>query len=535
MDNTLYTKNKIIRICSGVAVYLIALLFAIVTVGSILQTSHIDPANPYSEHITFDDDLVLTNLAFIGLTIMAALAMMRKNIRFSKLNTRFVAGVMLLFTTIFALAWINLVQSKANGDSLTLLNTAKNAAKGNYGGFSGGGYGGHSYFDLYPGELGYVFFAQILYAVFGVNSSDLLLQIPNVIALDFIYVGIVLIAKHMLDRPAVTNLTAIMLTVCLQPMFITTYTYSYLIGLAFIVWAVYFALRFTRESKLLHAGLGILTAILGYIIRPEYMVILIGVAAGLILHAIDKKKWLALAMAALTILCSYGGQKLVVAGYAGASGAKLNTQLSTTVKRYAGVSESSMAPGWYNGVDVNTMIGANFDMAQADQTAQQGIKSRMAALKSSRQTLNFFKQKLLSQINEPSFQSVWLSQVREHNIPQNEKLSPIVQSVYTGGLNVLLGIWFNYYHMIVWLFATAGLIWMMIRRTLSPQALILPIGVVGGGVYHMLFEAKSQYMLPYFILLIPLAAYGLIESVRALHTLFEKRKEKSAAAANTEQ
>ena len=33
--------------------------------------------------------------------------------------------------------------------------------------------------------------------------------------------------------------------------------------------------------------------------------------------------------------------------------------------------------------------------------------------------------------------------------------------------------------------------------------------VLGGLLYHLLFEAKSQYALPYFALLVPLAAWGL--------------------------
>jgi len=37
------------------------------------------------------------------------------------------------------------------------------------------------------------------------------------------------------------------------------------------------------------------------------------------------------------------------------------------------------------------------------------------------------------------------------------------------------------------------------------------IVVAGGFFYHLLFEAKSQYILPYFIVLIPMAAVGLNE------------------------
>ena len=37
---------------------------------------------------------------------------------------------------------------------------------------------------------------------------------------------------------------------------------------------------------------------------------------------------------------------------------------------------------------------------------------------------------------------------------------------------------------------------------------ILPLIILGGLTYHLLFEAKSQYALPYFILMMPVAAMG---------------------------
>ena len=51
-----------------------------------------------------------------------------------------------------------------SGDAFTILNTAKDAAKGTYGSLlsSGEYYGNHSFYQFYPQELGYVLFAEIL-------------------------------------------------------------------------------------------------------------------------------------------------------------------------------------------------------------------------------------------------------------------------------------------------------------------------------------------------------------------------------------
>ncbi|MBQ3331504.1 MAG: glycosyltransferase family 39 protein [Ruminococcus sp.] len=519
MDKTLKGRQKTVQICSCIAVVLVALIFAVLSFMAILQTCRIDQANPYSEIVNFDNDLVLTNLALIGLTILGALALLRKNVSIGKVNTNFIVGVMLLVTTIVSLAWINLVQSIASGDAMILLNTARDAAENRYQSFftSYDYYGNYSYYLFYPFQLGYVFFAEILFRVFGTGCSDILFQIPNVIALDFIYVGMVMIAKRLFDRKSVTNLTAILLTVCFQPMFMTTFTYGIIIGLAFSTWSVYHTIRFMQDSKLKNAVLAVILIAFSVLLKYNNMIVLAAICIALILHVIDKKKFIALAVAAAMIVCSVGLQKGIIASYAARSGAELNTQVSQTMYAYMGISDSGMAPGWYNGKAMETMRDSQMDADKANAVAKQGISDRLTYLTANHQLGEFYWKKFVSQLNEPSYESIWLSQVRRHNYPEGQALPKIVDSVYSGGMQKVLDNWFNYCVMMIYIFFTAGMLWLIVRKKLNTGSLILPVAVLGGVLYHMIFEAKSQYLLPYFVMMIPFAAYGLIESMRALH------------------
>ena len=40
-------------------------------------------------------------------------------------------------------------------------------------------------------------------------------------------------------------------------------------------------------------------------------------------------------------------------------------------------------------------------------------------------------------------------------------------------------------------------------------ALALPVTILGGALYHLIFEAKAQYAYPYMVYMLPLAAAGL--------------------------
>jgi hypothetical protein len=43
---------------------------------------------------------------------------------------------------------------------------------------------------------------------------------------------------------------------------------------------------------------------------------------------------------------------------------------------------------------------------------------------------------------------------------------------------------------------------------------LLMVVILGGIFYHLLFEAKSQYILTYFVLMVPMSAYGYCNMFR---------------------
>ena len=60
---------------------------------------------------------------------------------------------------------------------------------------------------------------------------------------------------------------------------------------------------------------------------------------------------------------------------------------------------------------------------------------------------------------------------------------------------------------------------------------IIPVAFIGGTLFHMIWEAKSRYVFPYFVFLIPLTAYGLI-IVRNKITEYRKNKEEKNEKGN---
>ena len=90
----------------------------------------------------------------------------------------------------------------------------------------------------------------------------------------------------------------------------------------------------------------------------------------------------------------------------------------------------------------------------------------------------------------------------------------------------LLAFLFSFVPFSVWDIGALGIVLaallMLIRTVIQRRSIgnllrtLLPLILLGGLLYHLLFEAKSQYAMPYFLLMLPLAAYGFFRLFRKI-------------------
>ncbi len=86
--------------------------------------------------------------------------------------------------------------------------------------------------------------------------------------------------------------------------------------------------------------------------------------------------------------------------------------------------------------------------------------------------------------------------------------SRLVNSIYLGKGNRLLCLFMDSYQLLVYGMGLALLV--LTRKEKYPLEWYLLLTVILGGVlFHTIWEAKSRYVLPYFVMMLPLAAAGL--------------------------
>lgn len=491
---------------------LVFLAFGYIAVMSFVQTSSFDPAQYVGEVVLYEVDNIALNILFTVLFGVFVFRMKRHYDFFAKVDMRFMEIGLAAFVLIIGLSWVLSVTSIPAADSYNIFETATGVSDGNYNALTNNSdfynsayYNGYSYFNYYPFQLGFVFICEIIYRIFGVSSS-MPVQILNVICVALAYLGIAKITKLIFKRRAIEFISIILLAGCFQPVLFCTFAYGNIIGMCCAVWASYFLIKYFQNTKYLLLLPCAVLLVLSTLAKYNNMIYLVAFVIMLVVHTVKAKKWQSIAFALALCIATVGVSNLVIISYEKRANVQFANGVSQIMYLDMGLNESSMAPGWYNGIALSAYKNNNLNDEIAKDQALNDVKRRLDVFSSDAEyTLDFFGKKILSQWNEPTFESIWVSEVKQHTEPINK----VVTSVYDGSLGQFLELYFNLYMQIIYLLFAIGIYCLFLRKMTNIETILLPLVILGGFGYHMLFEGKSQYILTYIILLIPVASFAL--------------------------
>ena len=187
-------------------------------------------------------------------------------------------------------------------------------------------------------------------------------------------------------------------------------------------------------------------------------------------------------------------------------------QIPTSTYIYIGMTEGTRANGWYN---INSLWAWEKPMDEAKQMYSEAISKRVKELFTNPiKLIEFYAKKNISMYAENTYAAIYynISDNFELDEYKNEEKDKEVTSKQNG---------LQLYDkaLILTVFIGAFVILIKNRKQLSKEELLLIIVFAGGFLFHNIWEAKSRYVIPYLIVLIPLAS--------KYFTLAEiKRKEK---------
>lgn len=553
---TIEKQSMVEYIVVNIISLFVFIAFGYVAIMSFLQTCVIDSTAYSSEKILYNNDAVYLNLICTAIFFGIAFAFRKTYNFFSKINIRFFEIGIVVWVILLGFTWIFSVTSIPAADSQNIFEAATKAAKNNYTPFIDGMnfynkdfYQGYSYFNFYPFQLGYVWISEIVYRLFGTTSS-MPMQVINVLCLSSAYFALARISRLVFKRRSIEFFTIVLLAACFQPILLCTFVYGNIMGMSFAIWASLFLIKYFKTNKFRWMAPCAVFLVLAILAKYNNMIYLVAFAIMLIVHAVKniikgvKRKNQdqpgkninsnttknpvlitgigSVAFALVLCIISIGSINIIIASYESRAKTDLADGVSQVQYLDMGLTESYMAPGWYTRTGLETYINANLENKAADKASWKSIDTKLDKMgKDMGYTFDFFSKKILSQWNEPEFESIWVSKVKGHTDSQLASTG-IAKAVYEGSLGQALGIHFNLYMQILYLLFAAGIYLMFINKKTSIETNLLPLVILGGFGYHLLFEGKSQYVLTYIPLLIPIAAYALNTILEADYSKVKK-------------
>ena len=372
--------------------------------------------------------------------------------------------------------------------------------------------------QAYHQQISLAFVFSILFKIIHFDQF-MILRGFNIICNLLIVFALYKICKQ-LSKKYKTNkvlLFTLILTFISLPM-LATFIYGDIPSLALCLFAVYFMMRYTETKEIKYPIFASLLTMVAYMMRMNSLIFIIATVIYLLLSLFKemkanswKKNLLNIAIIGMYIAVSILPSSLVKNYY-------LNKYDMDKSKAYPNISyflmameEGPRANGWYN-EGIGEPALKDPENKKVEYVGK--IKERLNYFsKHIGYTFDFYTKKLASMWTENTYSAV-RNNTRQDNDPIENMIEPL--TFYQKVLLILTCL-------------CSLIVLLQNRKDLSLDVLFLITIFIGGFAFHILWEAKSRYIIPYIVALIPVASIsihsmGIKEKVTNLFSKILNRK-----------
>jgi hypothetical protein len=491
--------NRAYRILRAVILVCFFIPAAFITMLGLFSTCHITSA--YNEAHYFVDARGWPVLLFFAL-FLALLWLLRRCGAADWLASHKLGAARTIIAVMFA-AGVGLVaaaQVVPGADQQMVVSIAARFRAGDYSDLFRGGY-----LYRYPHQIGLMWFYYLTSFICG-SGNTIFWQLCNAAALAGGVWFFARTAELLFPRPWMLPAAAGCCCLFLPLTFYTTFNYGTLYGFCASSAAFYcLARRLDGGGWKYAAGMALLAA-LAVLLKQNYMIAAAAMAVVLLLEAVKRKKAAPLLEIAVLLAAVWLLGEAALGAASAVSGRQVPEGMPKSAWVMMGLQESRRGPGWYNAETVELFENMGDDPAATDAAARREIAIRLKTFASDPgYAMQFFAKKISSQWVEPTFQCFWISSVRTSfaSSPQ------FIKNLLAGDLSAALERYLRVYELFVLLGALGYVL--TGRREARTGALLFAVTFVGGFLFHIVWEAKGEYTLTYFVMLMPYALEGWAE------------------------
>ncbi|MGN0776277.1 MAG: hypothetical protein ACI4MM_06325 [Candidatus Ventricola sp.] len=504
-------SERLQRILARAALLLALCLFAGVTAAGLFVTAHLGRQSWSHEVIVFSHDGLPANLALTALLLFAVFGLYRLLARFSGVK---LGGALLGAWTAGTLVLVFGADVKQMYDFAYVLEGAELFAAGNYKPLE------IDYFNVYSYQLGICLPMEILLRLLPGLDLSLFMQGLNVF-LSAGTAGVLAMLCRVIfssgEAKAALLLFVLFLPLALQCIFVYgTLPMLLLTALAMLCFALYLKRRKARFGLAFAACMAA-----AYMLKPNAAVPMIALTVCAVLDVLESRDIRLLGFALLGAAAAVVLQRLAIAQYELRAGVTLTKDVSMLSRLVMGLQEGGAQAGWHNRY-IEQFFPFEVTAEQERAVASADLAARLSEMRADPgMALAFLRDKLLSQWLEPSYGAMWYGDLCEHTGALAEGTKAIFAD--GGAIRTALERYMGVCQKMMYALSCAGIISLLREKKASLTALTLVLCALGGCLYHMLFEAKAQYIYMYAVLMMPVSAHGLCAIGRWLKAGRHKR------------
>lgn len=483
-------------------VFILGVIFlSIIIIFNLLFTAKLSLSEVIS--INFNNFIYILGVLFVGLCVFFVTKVVNKFLYDSPCKLIIRRCLFILFLAIyicFAIIWTVFVNPPIIADQIHAANLAQGIYRGNLEKFLPN----LTYARIPLGEYIQIYHQQISLAFvfsffFRFIGSDLphLLRILNIFSVVLIIIALYKICVQ-LSKKYETNkvlLLFLIFTFVSLPM-LCTFVYGDFPSLALCLFSVYFMMKYSETKKIWYPCLSALFTMIAYMMRMNTLIFIIATVIYLSLILFKdffKKAWkeklINIVVIILYIVISIIPSSLVQNYYLDKYNLDKNKSFSSLTYVFMAMEESWRGNGWYS-EDIAEFAMKNPDDAKSEYVKK--IKERLIYFsKNIGYAFNFYTMKIASMWTENTYAAEYLNgkDFSSKNVP-----SPI--SFFQKAMLILI--------------CVCSLIFLVQnRKNISIDVIFLLTIFIGGFTFHILWEAKSRYIIPYIVVLIPIASMNI--------------------------
>jgi len=396
--------------------------------------------------------------------------------------------------------WAFASHTAPDGDQLIVSAAAVYAKGGDYTMMSRGGQ-----INIHPHQHGLVLVYEMIFRLFGDFQYGVIYIIYGVMNGLTILFGY-LFLKEAFESARIRIWYLILMLVCFPLFIYTPYLYGDIPSIFLTMLLFWAVVRLEKTSRYRYGAVACIAGAFSVLVRKNSWIVICGVIIGLLLIALEKKRLRFAAMALVLVLSAAGTVRGVEISYELRSGYEVDGGIPSILYIAMGMQENENAQGRYNNYIKDVYFAANLNQELAAEVGVDYINQRLDYFRRNpSETFTFYKLKLLTQWNEPLYESL-LSNYLFSKEPEG-----IIDNIYHGSLHDKLFTFCDRYQFIIFAGCLLAGVFSLLQGPEGAAWCIPFIAIVGGFLFSILWEAQCRYVLPYFLFGIMYAAYGIVE------------------------